>query len=174
MSGQRTTKLILVVFISLIMAACSSSGWTVVHQPLSQKILPGKSVSLSVKIDTTEHQKDDDYKEMSTRIRDSLFAKLASDGIFKSVLLSPEPADYGMDVTLTVARVVSGASRVWNGVMAGHNDIQMTVQVFNRDGNQKIADFEVDGTSASHPMSSENRPDDAIREATNQIIQGLR
>ncbi len=58
--------------------------------------------------------------------------------------------------------------------MAGHNDAQMFVKVVKSDDNQTITEFEVDGTSASHPFSSESGTDDAIREATDQIIKGLR
>lgn len=168
------TKLLVLILVTAFMTGCSSSGTTIIKQPLTQKIPAGKTVSLSVLIDTAEHQKEEDYQEVSKRIRDRLYTKLVTEGIFKAVVLAPEPASYGMDVTITSARMVSGAARVWGGVLAGHNDAQMKVQLHNRDVNQLIADFEVDGTSASHPFSSESNPDDAIREAVNQIIAGLR
>jgi hypothetical protein len=173
MFGQKA-KIFVLVFATALVTACSSSGVMTIKQPLIEKIPRQKSVSLSVAIDTAEHQKEEDYIEVSKRIRDSLYTKLVTEGIFKSVFLAPEPADYGMDVTITSARMVSGLARVWWGVMAGHNDAQMTVRVNNLASNQVVADFEVDGTSASHPFSSESNPDDAIREAVNQIIKGLK
>jgi hypothetical protein len=144
------------------------------HQPLSQKIPSGKTVSLAVEIDTPEHQKEEDFKDFSGRIRDVLYMKLLNTGIFKSVVRPSEPADYDMLVTISNAHIVSEGARMMMGVMVGHNDAQMTVRLSTRDGNQLVTDFEVDGSSASHPMSSENKPDDAIKEATNQIIQNLR
>jgi hypothetical protein len=171
---EQGAKIFVMMLAAAFITACSSSGIMTIKQPLTEKIPPHKTVSLSVTIDTPEHQKDEDYIEVSKRIRDSLYTKLVTEGIFKSVFLAPEPADYGMDVTITSARVVSGLARVWWGIMAGHNDAQMTVRVNNLATNQVVADFDVDGTSASHPFSSESNPDDAIREAVNQIIKGLR
>ncbi len=174
MTLHKALSFLLVLAMSLAISACSSSGWTKMKQPLSQKIPGGKSVALTVKVDTPEHQKDEDFTTITTRIRQQLFTKLMSEGIFKSVLLPPEPADYGMEVTITSARVVSGTARLWGGLMAGHNDAQMFVKLVKNDDNQTVAEFEVDGTSASHPFSSESGTDDAIREATDQIIKGLR
>lgn len=170
---QRMARFIPVVIVAGFITACSSSGTMTIKQPLSQKIPSGKTVSLSVSI-AQEHQQEEDFKEVAKRIREGLYSKLVTEGIFKAVLLTPEPTDYGMDVTITSARMVSGAARVMLGVMAGHNDAQLAVKVINREGNHLIADYEVDGTSASHPFSSESRPDDAIREAINQVVAGLR
>jgi hypothetical protein len=172
--GKSTLKIAFLIFVAVVMCACSSSGIITIKQPLAEKIRPGKTVSLSVDIDTEEHKKAEDFQEVATRIRDRLFAKLPSEGIFKYVVLAPEPADYRMDVLITNARMVSGAARMWGGVMAGHSDAQMSVKVYNLENNQMITYLEVDGTSASHPMSSESTPDDAIREAVNQIVKGLR
>lgn len=172
--AKKYLKTVSVGLISLFLVACSSSGITIMKQPLSQTIPPGKSVCLNVNIDTDQHKKEEDFQEFQTRLRDRLFAKLPSEGIFKSVVLPPEPADYTMDVILTNARLVSGPARIWGGVMAGHNDAQAEVKVYENSSHQLITAFDVDGTSASHPFSSESNPDDAIREAVNQIVKGLR
>ena len=170
----RILSFFLAVTASLTIAACSTSGWTKMGQPLSQPIPPGKSVSLSVGIDTPEHQTDVDFQLVTTRVRQELFAKLMSEGIFSSVLLGPQPADYDMTVTVYSASVVSGTARYWEELMAGHNNARMKVKVVRNDDNLVIAEFEVDGTSTSQPFSSEAGTDDVVREATDRIVRGLR
>ena len=171
---RQILSFLLAVAASLTIVACSTSGWTKMGQPLSQQIPPGKSVSLSVGIDTPEHQTDVDFQLVTTRVRQQLFAKLMSEGIFSSVLLGPQPADYDMTVTVNSASVVSGTARYWEDLLAGHNDARMHVKLVRNDGNLVIADFEVDGTSTSQPISSEAGTDEAVREATDRIIRGLR
>jgi hypothetical protein len=97
-----------------------------------------------------------------------------SEGIFKAVVRVPEPADYNMDVKVRGARQVSGAARFWLGVMAGPNTLALAVQVHDRMANRLVAEFDVTGTSAAHPFSSEASLDDAVREAVDRIVQVLR
>jgi len=165
--------LLIPIAFSLLITACSSSGTMVIKQPMTQKILPDKSVSLSVGIITGKEQ-ESDFMEVQSRVRERLFGKLLSEGIFKSVVRESEPSDYIMDIMVTDARVVSGAARVMVGVMAGHNDAGLDVKLTEREGNRLVTAFSVDGTSASHPFSSETSLDDAIREAVNNIVRGLR
>jgi hypothetical protein len=144
-----------------------------IKQPMTQQLIPEKSVSVSVGIIPGKEQ-EPDFQEVQSRVRERLFGKLLSEGIFKSVLRAPEPADYIMDIMVTNARVVSGAARVMVGIMAGHNDAELDVKLTEREGNKLVIAFTVDGTSASHPFSSESSLDDAVREAVNNIIRGLR
>ena len=58
--------------------------------------------------------------------------------------------------------------------MAGPNGLDASVQLRDEKVNQVVMSFDVEGTSASHPLSSEAGLDDAIREAANEIIKGLR
>jgi hypothetical protein len=86
----------------------------------------------------------------------------------------PEPADYRMDVKIRGAREVSTGARIMLGVMIGPNNTTVAVTVRHQATNQLITAFEVTGTSAAHPMSSEAGLDDAVREAVVKIIEGLR
>jgi hypothetical protein len=155
-----------------LMSACSSSGTLTVTQPKTQGIPPGQTVSLAVELDVAEplpvHQ------EVATRIRERLFGRLVSDGIFRAVVHAPEPADYRMDVKIRGAREVSTGARIMLGAMIGPNTTTVAVAVRHEATNQLLTAFEATGTSAAHPLSSEAGLDDAVREAVVKIIEGLR
>ena len=172
MNALPTLKLVIALLIAGLVSACASSGKVTITQPKTQAISPGKTVSLSVKPGVADpkpiHQK------ASTRVRDALFGKLVSNSIFKAVVHAPEPADYSMDVKISGARQVSTGARIWLGVMAGSNNITLTVQVHNQATNQLITAFEVRGESAAHPLSSQAGLDDAVREAVDRLIDTLR
>jgi hypothetical protein len=139
--------------------------------PLSQKIQPGKTVSLSVSIDTQEHQEEEDYREASTRIRDSLAAELVTGGIFNAVVPSAEPADYVVDVTITSANI--SRKKLW-GLMVRPNYVHMTVRVTNRDTNQMIGDFEIKQPSRPSPASSDPDIEYTIQRAVKIIVLTLK
>ena len=109
----RVTTLLIVGLVS----ACSSAGTLTVTQPKTQGIPPGQTVSLAVAVDVAEplpvHQ------EVATRVRERLFGRLVSDGIFRAVVLPPEPADYHMDVKIRGAREVSTGARIMLGAIIG-------------------------------------------------------
>lgn len=171
MNAQTASKLVIVLFVVGFVSACSSSGTLMVTQPKSQGIPPGQTASLSVEPGAAELRPI--HQEVATRVRDRLFGKLVAEGIFKAVVRVPEPADYSMDVKIRGARQVSGAARIWLGVMAGPNTLSLTVQVHDRT-NQLVVAFDVTGTSAAHPFSSQAGLDDAVREAVDRIVQALR
>ena len=163
----RVTTLLIVGLVS----ACSSAGTLTVTQPKTQGIPPGQTVSLAVAVDVAEplpvHQ------EVATRVRERLFGRLVSDGIFRAVVLPPEPADYHMDVKIRGAREVSTGARIMLGAMIGPNTTAVAVAVRRQTTNQTVTAFEARGTSAAHPMSSEAGLDDAVREAVAKTIEGL-
>jgi hypothetical protein len=80
---------------------------------------PRQTVALLVEVEVAEplpvHQ------EVATRIRERLFGRLVSDGIFKAVVHASEPADYRMDVKVRGAREVSTGARIMLGAMIGPN-----------------------------------------------------
>lgn len=172
--GAKMKNFILATIIALFLAGCSSSGTMTIKTPLNEKIPPGKTAALSVGVDSADKANEDDYKEVLSRIRERLYGKLISEGIFKALVLAPEPADYLLDVKVKGARKVSGVSRVMWGVMAGPNVAELSIRLKNTKTEQIISDFDVEGASATHPFSSESGLDDAIREAVNNIAKGLR
>ena len=74
---------------------------------------------------------------------------------------------------LLAANEVSQGARIFFGVLAGSNTLQASVDVFDNETNRKVSSFIASGESASHPLSSENDMDDAIRELVSQIIIAL-
>jgi len=164
-----------VVFLLLFIAflpACSSSGKITIQQAKSESIEVGKTVSLSVEPDVENVKAV--HQDVASRIRERLFGKLVTDRIFKAVAMAPEPADYRMDVKVKGARQVSTGARIFLGTMAGSNNLTADVKVFEFTSNRLITAYQVQGASASHPLSSQAGLDDAIREAADKIIEGLR
>lgn len=160
------------VLLMLLITGCSSSGTMNIRQKMSQSIVPGKSVAVAVEI-TPSRQTDPDCQEVQTRLRERLFGRLLSEGIFKTVVRAPEPADYRLDVMITDARKVSGASRVMLGMMAGANFAEVDVRLLGQ-SNELITYYSVNGESAVHPLATEVSLDDAVREAVNNLVQGLK
>ena len=58
--------------------------------------------------------------------------------------------------------------------MAGPNTLSLAVHVQDLKTNRLVTEFDVTGTSAAHPFSSEAGLDDAVREAVDRIAQALR
>lgn len=172
MNAQTGWKFITVLFVTGFVAACSSSGRLTVTQPKNGAIVPDKTVALlvepGVENPTSTHE------DVVARVRDRLYGKLVSEGVFKAVYAAPASADYDMNVKVTGAREVAGSLRVWFGAMAGANTVALSVQVHDRATEQLITAFEVTGTSAAHPMSSQNSLQDAVREAVDKIVYALR
>jgi hypothetical protein len=59
-------------------------------------------------------------------------------------------------------------------VLAGRNELAVQVDVFDGASHALSISFTAKGKSASHPLSSENDIDDAIREAVGEIILELK
>lgn len=166
-------KIVALVFLCTALTACSSSGILTVKQPMVEKIPPDRTVSLSIDI-VKGKETEEDFITVKSRIGEKIYARLLAEGIFRSVFRAPQPADYTLDLVITGARVVSGAARVWGGVMAGHNNAQLDVTLTESATRKTVAVFNVDGMSASHPFSSENSLDDALREAVEDIVDVLK
>lgn len=162
-------RLVAALSIVALVAACSSTGTLTVKQPKSASIPPGKTVVLAV-----TSPADEDSREAAQRMRSELFGRLVSEGVFKQVLAQDESADYAMDVRVGEVDEVSQGSRIFFGVFAGSNDVGASVAVRERPSDQVVTQFDVAGESASHPLSSEDDMDDAIREAVTRIIAALR
>ena len=153
----------------LILAACSSSGKLELLQSKSASIPPGKTVSLIVKSD-----KDEDSLRMVQRLRGELFGRLVSEAIFKQVLHPREKGDYAMEVQVLKAEVVSQGARIFFGVLAGANKLRCSVKLVDQVTGRVVTSFNVEGESASHPFSTENGLDDAVREVVTNMIVALR
>ena len=160
------------LLVTVLVVGCSASGTLTMLHPKSQTIPPGKTVALSVQPDAANPKPI--FQEVATRVRDSLYGKLVSNGLFKAVVQPTESADYRMEVKVFGARQVSTGARIWLGVMAGSNSLALRVEVIDESTNLVVTAFEVAGSSASHPLSSEAGLDDALREATDKLVLALR
>jgi hypothetical protein len=89
------------------------------------------------------------------------------------VVQAEEAARYNVEVHLLTAKEVSQGARILFGVLAGPNQLAVLVEVFDETHQSLVASFTAKGESASHPLSSENDMDYAIREAVNKIILEL-
>ena len=160
----------------LLLAACSSSGTITMQEARTGSIEPGSTVSVSVEpalppeATADQHAEADEFAQ---RLKSELFGRLVSEGVFRHAVHPGEPANYRMEVTITAAEEVSQGARIFFGVLAGSNEVMASVAVFEEPSGRVFARYAVTGESASHPWSSENDMDDAVREAATQIIDGL-
>ncbi len=160
---------VLAVMFGALMAGCSSSAKMTVQQPKSQAISSQSTVALDVTAPG-----DEDSREVAQNVRSALFGRLVSEALFKQVLAKDEPADYRMTVALSNVDVVSQGARIFLGVFAGSNDLTADVVVIKPDETAAVTKFQVVGSSAAHPLSSENDMDDAIKELVTKIVEALR
>jgi hypothetical protein len=100
-------------------------------------------------------------------------AVLSAKGSFARVVQTGEAAQYDVQVRLLAAAEVSQSARILFGVLAGANELAVRVEGFNTANHALLVSFTAMGKSASHPLSSENDMDAAIREAVDEIIKGL-
>lgn len=155
------------------LSACSSSGALKVSQPFTQPITAGKSVAVSINT-AANVEKDEDTAKVSRQLKEYLFTKLVTDGVFKSAVLTPDKGDYDLEVSISAVRVVSDAKRMLLGVMAGPSSIETAIMLKNSENGNVITAFNAEGSSAAHPMSSQVGYENAVREAADHIIKGLR
>ena len=111
--------------------------------PLRERIQPGRTVSLSVSIDTPEDQEARDYQEVSSLVRDDLVPALAQTGIFTEVRSAPESADYRLEVVVTTAEI---RRKLFSWIEENH--VVLKVQLSLPESGQRIGDFEIDRRSA--------------------------
>ena len=166
---------ILSLLFVLAVAACASWGTLKMGQPRTEAIPPGKSVALWVTPTVGSDASEEEHKEASEaadRLKSELFGRLVSEGIFNYVFQPGEPADYRMDVSVMQAREVSPAARFWLGALAGRNDLKAAVALYDESTGNLVTDFNVTGESGS--VSSRNDIEDAVREAADKIIVGLK
>jgi hypothetical protein len=165
-------KKVSVVLSLVFLSACSSSGTFTVKQALVEPIKNDRSVSILVKTDLKES--DEDSVKAVSGLREKLFATLVSEGVFKSSVLAPNKADYSLEVDIKGVSFVSTAARLAFGVMAGSSTIEAEVLLKEMTTNKVVTEFRADGSSASHPLSSETGPENAVREAAKNIVAALK
>ncbi|MCP4254041.1 MAG: DUF4410 domain-containing protein [Candidatus Scalindua sp.] len=148
------------------LSACASTSSLQMVQPMTSRIDAASSAYIDVV------SKDTKYEELSVKLKDALFAKLISRSVFNRVTANRQEAvDYTIKVVIESAKEVSGAQRVWLGVLAGANKITATVVV--KEKGNVVATFIVSAESAMMPISTQDGLTDAIREASDKIISGI-
>ncbi|HEY4162367.1 MAG TPA: DUF4410 domain-containing protein [Dongiaceae bacterium] len=158
-----------VLLLAAAVSACSADATISSQQPKTQAISNKSSITLQV-----TSTPDDDSQEVVKRLRSELYGHLLSDGVFGQVVDANAPADYTMTVAVDQVRKVSQTARILLGVIAGDNELTVHVDLKNATTHANVAQFDVKGESASHPMSSENDMDSAIDKVVEQIITALR
>jgi hypothetical protein len=153
----------------LLLGGCNSSGTLAVSTPKAEPIPVGKVVALSV-----TSAEDEDSRDAAGRLQNDLFGRLVTEGVFKQVVQAGQPADYRMTVALSGVEKVSQAARIFFGVLAGSNELTADVTLVSATSGAVVERFKVTGESASHPLSSENGIEDAIREAATKTVQALK
>ena len=140
---------------------------------LIQKIQPNKTFSLSVTIDTPEHQQDEDYNEVAKRLRELLPTKLVgeNDGVFKSVVPEAEPADYAIEIIVTSANIPGKFAIAMGG---GWCYAYMKVHVTNTETNQQIANFKIGaGEEKTRAFTIDEALTMTIQDAVGEIVKAL-
>jgi uncharacterized protein DUF4410 len=155
------------------LAACSSSGTFTVKQELIEPINNQKTVSLMVRSDKVSESEKEDAQKACSSLQEKLYSRLVSEGLFKSSVIYPNKGDYSLEVEVLGVRLVSNAARLMFGVMAGASGIEANVLLKDETG-KVLSDFHAEGSSATHPMSSESGSDNAVNELATQIAQVLK
>jgi hypothetical protein len=110
---------LMVLLSAIFLAACSSSGTFTMKQELIEPIDKQKTVSVWVKSDKVPEDEKKDAKKACSSLQEKLYARLVSEGLFKSSVIYPNKGDYSLEVDVLGVRLVSNAARIWWGVMAG-------------------------------------------------------
>lgn len=161
----------------IVLAACTSSGTLEMRQPFAGGLPPERTAALSVAPFLPPDASVEERREAEKAARDlrtQLYGRLVTEGVFKQVVPPGEPADYFMNVEVLTARELSTATRFVAGLFAGPNSLRAQVRVRDPATNRLLAEFDVTGESAAHPLSSESGFDDAVREAAVKIVDALR
>ena len=166
---RRTAFTILSLF---VIPGCSSKGELRVQHNLDTRIDHGAVASLSVQPDERV-KKTEAVREAVRRLHSQLFNRLVSEGVFARVVQAGETATYDVRVRLLTESEVSQGARILFGVLAGANELALQVHVFETASRNLVVSFTAKGESASHPLSSENEMDDAVREAVDEVILEL-
>jgi uncharacterized protein DUF4410 len=162
------------VFLSaMFLTACSSSGTFTMKQELIEAVNNQKTVSIWVKSDKVSESEKEDAKKACSSLQEKLYARLVTEGLFKSSVVYPNKGDYSLEVDVLGVRLVSNAARLWLGVMAGASGIEANVLLRDESG-KVLTEFHADGSSATHPMSSESGADNAVNEIATEIAQAIK
>lgn len=162
------------VFLSaMFLTACSSSGTFTMKQELIEPVNNQKAVSIWIKSDKVAESEKEDAQKASSSLKEKLYARLVSDGLFKSSVVYPNKGDYSLEVDVLGVRLVSNTARLWLGVMAGASGIEANVLLRDETG-KVLTEFHADGSSAAHPISSESGSDNAVNELATMIAQAIK
>jgi hypothetical protein len=163
-----------IVLLSVVfLAACSSSGTFTVKQELIEPIDNQKTVSILIKSDKISESEKEDAQKACSSLQEKLYSRLVSEGLFKSSVIYPNKGDYSLEVDVLGVRLVSNAARLMFGVMAGASGIEANILLKDETG-RVLSDFRADGSSATHPLSSESGSDNAVNELASKIAQALK
>lgn len=163
----------MVLLSTILLAACSSSGTFTMKQEMIEPIDNQKTVSIWVKSDKVPEDEKEDAKKACSSLQEKLYARLVSEGLFNSSVIYPNKGDYSLEVDVLGVRLVSNAARIWFGVLAGASGIEANVLLLDKT-RKTITEFHTDGSSATHPFSSESGPDNAVNELATQIAQAMK
>ncbi len=162
------SRIVSLCVVLAFLSACSSSGTLEVVQDKSAAIPPGKTVALSVTSGS-----DEDSLAIASLIKGALFGRLVSEGVFRQVVHTPEPADYTMTVDLLSAFKATGMERVFVSALLGPDKLAAAVSLHEQATGEQVLAINVTGEAALHQWSPENDVEDAVREAVNRIILAL-
>jgi hypothetical protein len=148
----------------LFMAESERACITPLSPSVNQEIEPGRTVALSVTIDTPEHQQDKEYQEVARLLRELLAKDLVDkvDGVFKTVVTGLEPADYVLEVKLRSANIP--------GFFGSYYEACMTVNITERGAKQQIGNFEIQSVIEKHRTQT---VDAIIQFSAHEIVRAL-
>jgi hypothetical protein len=163
----------MLILSAIFLAACSSSGTFTMKQQMIEPIDNQKTVSIWVKSDKVPEDEKEDAKPACSSLQEKLYARLVSEGLFRSSVIYPNKGDYSLEVDVLGVRMVSNAARLWWGIMAGASGIEANVLLRDETG-KILTEYHADGSSATHPLSSESGSDNAVNQLATQIAQAIK
>jgi len=163
----------MVLLCAIFFAGCSSSGTFAMKQGLIEPINNQKTVSIWVKTDKIPEGEKEDAKKACSLLQEKLYARLVSEGLFRSSVIYPNEGDYSLEVDVLGVRLVSNAARLWWGVMAGASGIEANVLLRDETG-KVLTEYHADGSSATHPLSSESGSEFAVNQLATQISEAIK
>jgi hypothetical protein len=170
MEPRSIGRIIAVLLVSTIAAACSSAGKTFVTTDNPEAIPAGKTVALGVKPMSMEAN----HLQASQLLEAALAARLVADRIFKDVVEAKAAADYALDVKVTKARDVTVGARVMFGFMAPRSYVEVAVELRDRARDEVVETFTSTGYGARNYMSAQGYGlDDPVRELVEQVVYTL-
>ena len=166
-------RIIGVLIVVSLLAACASTGKSVVTQEKTQSIPAGKTVAL--KVAPADDLGVPAHLDAANRIREQLPLRLVSDQIFASAVGATESADYDADIKVLEVSETAVGARVMLGFMAPRSFVRVGVELRDRAKDQVISAFEATGFGSRSWLSAQGYGvDDPVRELIEQIITNLR